>query len=127
MAVNFQMDFGRGGAPAYLPPEIMTVKPGEGSVLDYSKSDVFSVGVIAFEMLAMGPPFAPYGTYEAARYNSMGYVGLPAEFYELDIRNLVWGLLDSTAETRLTADSALRFIDELMPIKAPEYEVGRDA
>ena len=34
----------KGGAPAYLPPEITNAKPGKGVELNYSKSDVFACG-----------------------------------------------------------------------------------
>jgi serine/threonine protein kinase len=41
------------GAPAFLPPEIMKTKPGKNQFLDYSKSDIYSLGIVLYLMLSI--------------------------------------------------------------------------
>eukprot|EP00455_Lapot_gusevi_P040723 TRINITY_DN4636_c0_g1_i3.p1 TRINITY_DN4636_c0_g1~~TRINITY_DN4636_c0_g1_i3.p1 ORF type:complete len:426 (+),score=59.38 TRINITY_DN4636_c0_g1_i3:569-1846(+) len=52
---SFVMDyldgFSLGGAPAYLPPEIRQARPEEDQ-LDYSKSDVYGLGCVMYEMMS---------------------------------------------------------------------------
>src|SRR5688572_27717107 len=50
----------KGGAPAYLPPEIHSAQPGLTAVLDYTKSDAFAVGVVLFECMTGRLPYGPY-------------------------------------------------------------------
>eukprot|EP01065_Artemidia_motanka_P049290 TRINITY_DN8126_c0_g1_i1.p1 TRINITY_DN8126_c0_g1~~TRINITY_DN8126_c0_g1_i1.p1 ORF type:complete len:816 (+),score=196.89 TRINITY_DN8126_c0_g1_i1:56-2449(+) len=69
----------RGGDPLYLPPEVLRCPPGRiahagrpayrgaACVVDYSRSDVWSVGVQAWQLLtgSFRSPFAEDGTYVA--------------------------------------------------------------
>jgi serine/threonine protein kinase len=49
----YQIDgISKGGAPVFLPPEIMKTKPGKNKFLDYSKSDIYSLGIVLYLMLS---------------------------------------------------------------------------
>ena len=41
----------KGGAPAYYSPEVATARPDRRVVVNYSKSDDWAVGMIAFQLL----------------------------------------------------------------------------
>lgn len=48
-----KIDFCKGGNIQYLPPEILKASLfGKNLILDYSKSDLFSIGIIAYKLFA---------------------------------------------------------------------------
>jgi serine/threonine protein kinase len=52
LKLPYQIDgTSKGGAPAFLPPEIMKTKPGKNKFLDYTKSDIYSCGIVLYLML----------------------------------------------------------------------------
>lgn len=51
------MDVDKGGNTALMAPEIVTKTPGTFSVLDYSKSDLWTVGAISYEIFGSINPF----------------------------------------------------------------------
>lgn len=51
------MDIDKGGNTALLAPEILTKTPGTFSILDYSKSDLWACGAIAYEIFDSLNPF----------------------------------------------------------------------
>lgn len=51
------MDMDKGGNTALMPPEIITKTPGTFSILDYSKSDLWACGAIAYEIFGSINPF----------------------------------------------------------------------
>lgn len=89
----------KGGAPYYLPPEIQTAKPGRGKVLDYSKSDVWSAGLIAHTMLS--PDQDAFADKDPLR----NYNDLPP-CYSAQIRGIVQRMLNVELGDRLTAEDA---------------------
>lgn len=50
-------DIDRGGNAALMAPEIITQTPGTFSVLNYTKSDLWAAGTIAYELFGNGNPF----------------------------------------------------------------------
>lgn len=50
-------DTDRGGNSALMAPEIINQTPGTFSVLNYTKSDLWAAGAIAYELLDGGNPF----------------------------------------------------------------------
>eukprot|EP01045_Picozoa_sp_COSAG04_P014010 COSAG04_NODE_1026_length_8694_cov_2.500407_7_plen_338_part_00 len=59
---SFKMPFpipsSRGGAAYFLPPEVLRVsRPGRGKVLDYTKSDAWSLGLVLYGLLSWEEPF----------------------------------------------------------------------
>lgn len=57
------MDIDKGGNTALMAPEIITKTPGTFSMLDYSKSDLWACGAIAYEIFDSVNPF--YGQSKA--------------------------------------------------------------
>lgn len=51
------MDFDKGGNTALMAPEIINKLPGTFSILDYSKSDLWACGAIAYEIFGQRNPF----------------------------------------------------------------------
>lgn len=51
------MDIDKGGNTALMPPEIIAKTPGTFSILDYSKSDLWACGAIAYEIFGSINPF----------------------------------------------------------------------
>ncbi|XP_035696813.1 serine/threonine-protein kinase PINK1, mitochondrial-like [Branchiostoma floridae] len=58
----------RDGNSALMAPEVATATPGPGSCVDYTKSDVFAVGALAYEILGMHNPF--YSSEAGTRLNT---------------------------------------------------------
>jgi serine/threonine-protein kinase Chk2 len=57
----FHVPATRGGAPAFLAPEVMRPDPGPRTVIDYAKNDDWAVGMLLHQMLA-GPAYTkPFG------------------------------------------------------------------
>lgn len=52
-------DIDKGGNAALMAPEILAKTPGKFSILDYSKSDLWSCGAIAYEIFGSTNPFYP--------------------------------------------------------------------
>lgn len=50
-----------GGNTALMAPEVKLAIPGPSSFIDYSKSDAWAIGAIAYEVLGMGNPFYRHG------------------------------------------------------------------
>ena len=116
------------GTPIYLAPEVCHSKP-------YGiKADVWSIGVVLYELLALAPPFT--GTNMAALMNNI-VTATPKElpdFYAQDLRNLAFEILQKAPEARPTVaailDRALvREVAEAMPgwaLFQPAVEVFED-
>lgn len=51
------MDIDKGGNAALMAPEIITKNPGTFSILNYSKSDLWACGAIAYEIFGEPNPF----------------------------------------------------------------------
>ncbi|XP_064642759.1 serine/threonine-protein kinase Pink1, mitochondrial-like [Lineus longissimus] len=60
-----------GGNLTLMAPEIVTASPGVGSDLDYSKTDVWSAGTLAYEIFGQTNPF--YRSADGLRLNSYSY------------------------------------------------------
>ena len=53
----FTDDVDKGGNSALMAPEVANAQPGLLSFIDYSKSDVWSTGAIAYEIFGQDNPF----------------------------------------------------------------------
>lgn len=53
-------DVDKGGNTALMAPEIINQQPGTFSILNYTKSDLWAAGAIAYEIFGCSNPF--YGT-----------------------------------------------------------------
>lgn len=117
----------RGGANHYLAPEIMTAEPGNiqnpGS-LDYSKNDVFALGMVAHYMLCNGAEnhevfSAEHPDYTVDTYNEPD-VACPDE-----IANLVRHMVHPDSASRCTAQEALNQVDALILTTTLSWGVGQ--
>lgn len=64
-------DVDKGGNPALMAPEILNQQPGTFSVLNYSKSDLWAAGAIAYEIFGCVNPF--YGSRRQVKLKSVNY------------------------------------------------------
>jgi serine/threonine protein kinase len=95
----------RGGAPAYLPPEVTSQTTGKGQSIDYSKSDVFACGMVAHNLLS-GLLTDPFATAYSQDYSAELYCPLP-EHVPVLLTDLVWSMLNPDALSRATIQEAL--------------------
>ena len=110
-------DMANGGAQPYLPPEIQQ-KAGTDVVLDYAKSDLWSAGLILYEMLA-GPNTKPYKGMKPNSgewWKQEGAIEWHAldERYTLETRQFCKGLLVIDPKERLTVQQAIEQIDTVI-------------
>jgi serine/threonine protein kinase len=68
--MSFPAPCSRGGATYYLPPEVRQVQPGRQVTIDYTKSDVWALGLVIYAMLSPDEPFtsADYREFSAETY-----------------------------------------------------------
>ncbi|GAB0090756.1 serine/threonine-protein kinase PINK1, mitochondrial [Sergentomyia squamirostris] len=94
----------KGGNTALMAPEIITQQPGAFATLDYTKSDLWTTGAIAYEIFGSPNPF-----YSSTVKNfSYKEEDLPpmTEDVPLIVRKLVGNLLQRNPKKRLSADVA---------------------
>lgn len=111
------MDTDKGGNAALMAPEIMTKTPGTFSILDYSKSDLWACGTIAYEIFGSINPF--YGkinmneslesaiqpSLKSATYQDDELPNL-SENVPLLVRKLISNILHRNPNQRLAPDIA---------------------
>lgn len=106
-------DIDRGGNTALMAPEIINASPGKFSVLNYTKSDLWACGAIAYEIFGQLNPF--YGSAEpnssskiTLRNVSYTESDLPALGNDVPyiVQQLVENLLQRNPRRRLTPDVA---------------------
>ena len=91
------------GSPLYMAPEIMKNKKYN------HKSDLWSIGVIFFEMLTGKPPFKAKNIYELIRVIENDPVEIPTKFIlSRDCRNLLLSLLVKDPEKRISWEDFFR-------------------
>jgi len=91
------------GTPYYLSPEIIQSKP-------YSfKSDIWSLGVLLYEMCALQPPFNAQSLHQLARKIIVGsYADVPPHFSK-DITNLLSAQLNVNPDKRPNVNQILSY------------------
>lgn len=104
----------KGGNTALMAPEIICKVPGAFSVLDYSKSDLWACGTIAYEIFGQINPFyscgaaSPVGQNVALRNVSYTVEELPKMNEEVPyiVRKLVENILQKNPRKRVSTDIA---------------------
>ncbi|KAL3280758.1 hypothetical protein HHI36_003993 [Cryptolaemus montrouzieri] len=101
-------DIGKGGNAALMAPEIYTQQPGTFSILNYSKSDLWAAGSIAYEIFGTTNPF--YGRMgqiklKNATYKDEDLPELPEEV-PLIIKMLIKNILSRNPNERLDPEVA---------------------
>lgn len=87
------------GSPLYMAPEIIKNKK-----YDY-KSDLWSIGIIFYEMLMGNPPYRAKNIYQLIRKIENDDIEIPGKFkLSLECRNLLLSLLEKEPEKRITWD-----------------------
>jgi len=77
------------GTPYYLSPEIIQNQP-------YSfKSDVWSMGVLLYELCALKPPFNGFSIHEIGIKIAFGSFSQIPSHYSKDLKSLVSALLQT--------------------------------
>tara|TARA_B110001469_G_scaffold126654_1_gene144910 strand:+ start:2334 stop:3641 length:1308 start_codon:yes stop_codon:yes gene_type:complete len=85
------------GSPLYMAPEIM-----KSQKYDY-KSDLWSVGIIFYEMLVGNTPFKSKNIYELIRKIENDEVKVPSKFkLSINCQNLLYSLLKKNPEERIS-------------------------
>ncbi|XP_058454486.1 serine/threonine-protein kinase Pink1, mitochondrial isoform X3 [Malaya genurostris] len=106
-----------GGNTALMAPEIINKQPGTFSVLNYSKSDLWACGAIAYEIFGSSNPF--YGsknnpnTLKNTNYKKSDLPQLTDEVPIL-VRKLVENLLSRNVSERLSPDIAANVMQLLL-------------
>lgn len=77
--------------------KVITAVPGSGAVIDYSKSDAWAVGAIAYEIYGQPNPFYGGGGLEGRRYQEKQLPPLPPSV-PADVRMVVRLLLRKNPE-----------------------------
>lgn len=94
----------RGGNSCLMAPEVLTASPGPGIVIDYTKTDTWAVGAIAYEILGARNPFYGSGgsSLESRSYREEELPPLP-ETAPLEVKKLVRALLCRDPKKRVSA------------------------
>lgn len=108
------IDIDKGGNTALMAPEIITKSPGTFSILDYSKSDLWACGTIAYEIFGELNPFymnqSSMQNNEARTLRSFSYEDedLPPlnTLVPFIVRKLIANILQRNPNKRLIPDVA---------------------
>ncbi|XP_066493832.1 serine/threonine-protein kinase PINK1, mitochondrial [Tiliqua scincoides] len=93
----------RGGNSCLMAPEVVTATPGPGVVIDYTKTDTWAVGAIAYEIFGMCNPFYKgEAGLESRSYQDEELPPLP-EMLPLEVKKLVEMLLRRDPSKRLSS------------------------
>ncbi|XP_041062658.1 serine/threonine-protein kinase PINK1, mitochondrial isoform X2 [Carcharodon carcharias] len=105
------MDVDRGGNGCLMAPEISAAVPGPSVTIDYSKSDAWSVGTLAYEILDLHNPFYGCGMdyLESRNYQEDKLPPLPGSVHR-DVRLVVKLLLCRDPKRRLSARAAANML-----------------
>ncbi len=98
------------GTPRYMAPD--RAKGDSGG----PKADIFSLGIIAYEMLVGGPPFPGAKGAEVIKANQQQKIVCPEEAlvgYPAEMSDLIAGMLERDPERRWDAERLLRTIAKL--------------
>lgn len=95
-------DLDKGGNTALMAPEIITKTPGTFSILNYTKSDLWACGTIAYEIFGQPNPFYVLKnvTYKDNELPALG-TDVP-----IIVQRLIANILQRNPKKRLTPDIA---------------------
>jgi hypothetical protein len=93
----------RGGANFYMPPEVLGPRPGRGVFLDYSKSDIWGIGMVMYAMLSREEPFAARDHRE---YSRETFRPLTPQLCTPAVAGLIGSLLEVDQRARPSAHQA---------------------
>lgn len=108
------------GTPAYVAPEILSKKG-----YDAAKSDLWSCGVILFVLNAGYLPFNDPNLMAMYRKIYLGEFRCP-KWTSLDVRRMLYRLLDTNPDTRITIDSIYKDPWFRKGLKEPKFEFQKE-
>ena len=92
------------GTPYYLSPEIV-----QSNTYDF-KTDIWSIGVLLYEMCALRPPFNGQNLHQLAMQIVSGsYTPLDTNRYSPELHKLVGNLLTVDSEARPSINELLKY------------------
>lgn len=102
-------DIDKGGNAALMAPEVITAEPGPFTNINYTKSDLWTVGTIAYEIFGMRNPFHSEKNSKTAlknhSYNDEDLPSLPNDTPPV-ISSLVKNMLSRSLYKRLSTEIA---------------------
>lgn len=109
------------GTPLYLSPEIIQSKPYN------EKTDIWSLGVILYELACLYPPFRGNSIFELAQSVVKGqYPEIPAH-YSNDLARCVRWMLNVDFSKRPSISQLIRYIESRRKLKDADYNVLVDS
>lgn len=69
----YSRDINKGGNIALMAPEVITAEPGSFTSINYTKSDLWTVGTIAYEIFGMQNPFHGKNGHDKAALSNYNY------------------------------------------------------
>lgn len=120
----------KGGNQALMAPEIISKHPSMFSVLNYTKSDLWACGTIAYEIFGYTNPFynSPNSNFPTAMMNdSYSELMLPelGEEVPLIVRSLVENILQRNPNQRLNCDIAANVLELYLWAPSSWIKFGR--
>lgn len=117
------VDVYKGGNSWLMAPEIATAVPGRGRVLDYSRSDLWACGTIAYEILGGENPFYPSQDGVRRQLSTRDYTeedlpALPACVPEA-VQSLVFALLARDPRERPSPSVAAAVVQMVVLASSP--------
>ncbi|XP_078281708.1 serine/threonine-protein kinase PINK1, mitochondrial [Rhinoraja longicauda] len=105
------MEVDRGGNACLMAPEISTAVPGPRVTIDYSRSDAWAVGTLAYEILGFTNPFYQHGAgnLESRSYDEDKLPPLPSSIHT-NVRLVLKLLLCRDPKRRLSARVAANML-----------------
>ncbi|KAI2807733.1 protein serine threonine kinase [Blomia tropicalis] len=125
LCIPFQTDeVCRGGNRALMAPEIVIARPSKKSVLDYSKSDLWALGTIAYEIFGDDNPFyrrcSTSSILDSANYKEDDLPIFPSK--SMILSNLVKQILRRDPTKRPTTDIASKLCHILYHMRSHTIE-----
>ncbi|KAJ6219392.1 hypothetical protein RDWZM_005204 [Blomia tropicalis] len=125
LCIPFQTDeVCRGGNRALMAPEIVIARPSKKSVLDYSKSDLWALGTIAYEIFGDDNPFyrrcSTSSRLDSANYKEDDLPIFPSK--SMILSNLVKQILRRDPTKRPTTDIASKLCHILYHMRSHTIE-----
>ncbi|CAJ1084519.1 serine/threonine-protein kinase PINK1%2C mitochondrial [Xyrichtys novacula] len=100
----------RGGNASLMAPEVCTAVPGDGVVIDYSKSDAWAVGAISYEIFNQQNPFYRGTGLESRSYQEKQLPPLPSSV-PADVQLVIRLLLRRSPDKRPSARVAANMLN----------------
>jgi hypothetical protein len=101
------------GTPTYMAPEVASGAPPDG------RADVYSAGIVLFELLFGRPPFRGSTVADVLRARRKGAIVRPAGVPD-DLWNALTAMLDTEPAARPSAGDAARRLRELLDVPMPD-------